>query len=82
MIVVMDHDVTSDLSGVESIPPDFQQTHRLHGYNMEYEDVEGVIPYVSQELGNQSSGCVNESGEMLGNDEAGDSCERKGGQIA
>ena len=68
----MDHHVTTDLSGVEAIVPDFQQTHRLVGDDMEDEDIQGMITGIDQELLDSPRMFVDPLADVIGHQKAKD----------
>ena len=68
-MIVYDH-VTTDLSWVEVVVPDFQEADGLVGDDMEDEDIECVIACVDQELFELVVVFIEPAAEVIGHQEA------------
>jgi len=68
-MIVYDH-VTTDLSRVEVIVPDFQEADGLVGDDMEDEDIERMVACVDQELFEPVVVFIEPAAEVVGHQEA------------
>lgn len=68
-MIVYDH-VTTDLSRVEVIVPDFQEADGLVGDDMEDEDIERMVAGVDQELFELVVVFIEPAAEVIGHQEA------------
>ena len=68
-MIVYDH-VTTDLSRVEVIVPDFQEADGLVGDDMEDEDIERMVACVDQELFEPVVVFIEPAAEVIGHQEA------------
>ena len=68
-MIVYDH-VTTDLSRVEVIVPDFQEADGLVGDDMEDEDIERMVAGVDQELFELVVVFIEPAAEVVGHQEA------------
>jgi len=68
-MIVYDH-VTTDLSRVEVIVPDFQEADGLVGDDMEDEDIERMVAGVDQELFEPVVVFIEPAAEVVGHQEA------------
>ena len=68
-MVVYDH-VTTDLSRVEVIVPDFQEADGLVGDDMEDEDIERMVACIDQELLELVVMFIDPAAEIVGHEES------------
>ena len=66
----MDDHVTANLSGIEAIVPDFQQTDGLVGDDMEDEDIERMVACIDQELLELVVVFIDPAAEIVGHEES------------
>ena len=77
----MDDHVTAYLSRIEAIVPDLQQTDGLIGYDMEDEDIEGVIARIDQQLLELPVVFINPTAEVVGHQESEDGRDGEGQEL-
>ena len=70
-MLVYDH-VTANLSWIESIVRYFEQADDLVSYDMEDEDIEGMVACIDQELFDLSLVFVDPAAEVIGHQESHD----------
>ena len=66
----MDDHVTANLSGIETIVPDLQQTDGLVGDDMEDEDIERMVACIDQELLELIVMFIDPAAEIVGHEES------------
>ena len=67
--------MTTNLSGIETIVPDLQQTDGLVGDDMEDEDIECMVACIDQELFEFVLVFIEPAAEVIGHQEAQDGRE-------
>ena len=77
----MNDHVTANLSGIEAIVPDLQQTDGLVGDDMEDEDIKGMVANIDQQLFEFTWMFVNPTAEVVGHQESEDGRDGEGQEL-
>ena len=77
----VDDHVTANLSGIETIVPDFQQTDDFVGDDMKDEDIQGVVADINQHLFEFPVVFIDPAAEVIGHQESQDSRDGKGEKL-
>ena len=78
----MDYHVAADLSPVHSIPPYLDGADCLERYDVEDEDIQGIVADKDEETTQDIVVAVDSYSEVMNHQETGDACERECPEVA